>query len=299
MAANRSLTESTCENDREKRKQMTILKTYGKITAALFLLAASINLFLGPHHVAAGGVSGIGILLESALGWDRAAVIMVLNILMLILAYAFLGKGPFLKVLYGSFAFPVAIALVPEYMVAEDRLLSVIFGSAIFALGVAILYKNQSSSGGTTIPPLIFKKYFNLNPAIGLLATDAIVISMNLFVFGFEEFLFAILSIVITSGVMTYIETGFNRKKSIMILSENHVNEIREAVFDKTARGATLLAAQGGYQQADKQVLLIVASDQEFMQIRQIIETIDPKAFVIVNNVSEVLGQGFSYHPIE
>jgi len=99
--------------------------------------------------------------------------------------------------------------------------------------------------------------------------------------------------------VMTYIETGFNRKKSIMILSENHVNEIREAVFDKTARGATLLAAQGGYQQADKQVLLIVASDQEFMQIRQIIETIDPKAFVIVNNVSEVLGQGFSYHPIE
>lgn len=278
---------------------MTILKTYGKITAALFLLAASINLFLGPHHVAAGGVSGIGILLESALGWDRAAVIMVLNILMLILAYAFLGKGPFLKVLYGSFAFPVAIALVPEYMVAEDRLLSVIFGSAIFALGVAILYKNQSSSGGTTIPPLIFKKYFNLNPAIGLLATDAIVVSMNLFVFGFEEFLFAILSIVITSGVMTYIETGFNRKKSIMILSENHVNEIREAVFDKTARGATLLAAQGGYQQADKQVLLIVASDQEFMQIRQIIEAIDPKAFVIVNNVSEVLGQGFSYHPIE
>lgn len=278
---------------------MTILKTYGKITAALFLLAASINLFLGPHHVAAGGVSGIGILLESALGWDRAAVIMVLNILMLILAYAFLGKGPFFKVLYGSFAFPVAIALVPEYMVAEDRLLSVIFGSAIFALGVAILYKNQSSSGGTTIPPLIFKKYFNLNPAIGLLATDAIVVSMNLFVFGFEEFLFAILSIVITSGVMTYIETGFNRKKSIMILSENHVNEIREAVFDKTARGATLLAAQGGYQQADKQVLLIVASDQEFMQIRQIIETIDPKAFVIVNNVSEVLGQGFSYHPIE
>lgn len=299
MAARRSLTELTCENDREKRKQMTILKTYGKITAALFLLAASINLFLGPHHVAAGGVSGIGILLESALGWNRAAVIMVLNILMLILAYAFLGKGPFLKVLYGSFAFPVAIALVPEYMVAEDRLLSVIFGSAIFALGVAILYKNQSSSGGTTIPPLIFKKYFNLNPAIGLLATDAIVVSMNLFVFGFEEFLFAILSIVITSGVMTYIETGFNRKKSIMILSENHVNEIREAVFDKTARGATLLAAQGGYQQADKQVLLIVASDQEFMQIRQIIETIDPKAFVIVNNVSEVLGQGFSYHPIE
>ncbi|OTN77450.1 inegral membrane protein [Enterococcus sp. 8G7_MSG3316] len=278
---------------------MNHIKSYGKITMALLLLAASINLFLGPHHVAAGGVSGIGILLESAVGWDRALVIMALNIVMLVLAYIFLGKGPFLKVLFGSFAFPLAIAIVPEIKVADDRLLSVIFGSAIFAVGVAILYKNQSSSGGTTIPPLIFKKYFGLNPAIGLLATDAIVVLMNLFVFGFEEFLFAILSIVITSGVMNYIETGFNRKKSLMIMSDKHLEEIRTAVFEKVSRGATLLNAQGGFQQSEKQVLLIVSSDQEFMQIRRIIEDIDPKAFVIVSSVSEVLGQGFSYHPIE
>lgn len=278
---------------------MTHLKSYGKITFALFLLAASINLFLGPHHIAAGGVSGIGILLESAIGWDRAVVIMILNIVMLILAYVFLGKGPFLKVFFGSFAFPLAVALVPEVKVADDRLLSVIFGSALFAVGVAILYKNQSSSGGTTIPPLIFKKYFGLNPAIGLLATDALVVSMSLFVFGFEEFLFAILSIVITSVVMNYIETGFNRKKSLMIMSDAHLEEIRAAVFEKVSRGATLLEAQGGYQQSEKQVLLIVSSDQEFIQIRQIIEEIDPKAFVIVSTVSEVLGQGFSYHPIE
>lgn len=278
---------------------MTHLKSYGKITFALFLLAASINLFLGPHHIAAGGVSGIGILLESAIGWDRAVVIMILNIVMLILAYVFLGKGPFLRVFFGSFAFPLAVALVPEVKVADDRLLSVIFGSALFAVGVAILYKNQSSSGGTTIPPLIFKKYFGLNPAIGLLATDALVVSMSLFVFGFEEFLFAILSIVITSVVMNYIETGFNRKKSLMIMSDAHLEEIRAAVFEKVSRGATLLEAQGGYQQSEKQVLLIVSSDQEFIQIRQIIEEIDPKAFVIVSTVSEVLGQGFSYHPIE
>ncbi|WP_430612835.1 YitT family protein [Enterococcus sp. DIV0876] len=278
---------------------MTHLKSYGKITFALFLLAASINLFLGPHHIAAGGVSGIGILLESAIGWDRAVVIMILNIVMLILAYVFLGKGPFLKVFFGSFAFPLAVALVPEVKVADDRLLSVIFGSALFAVGVAILYKNQSSSGGTTIPPLIFKKYFGLNPAIGLLATDALVVSMSLFVFGFEEFLFAILSIVITSVVMNYIETGFNRKKSLMIMSDAHLEEIRAAVFEKVSRGATLLEAQGGYQQSEKQVLLIVSSDQEFIQIRRIIEEIDPKAFVIVSTVSEVLGQGFSYHPIE
>lgn len=78
--------------------------------------------------------------MESALGWDRALVIMVLNSVMLVLAYVF-GKAPFFKVLFGSIVFPLAIAVVPEYMLASDRLLSVIFGSAIFAAGVAILYK--------------------------------------------------------------------------------------------------------------------------------------------------------------
>jgi uncharacterized membrane-anchored protein YitT (DUF2179 family) len=273
--------------------------TYSKILAALLILAISINMFLGPHHIAAGGVSGIGILMEAALGWDRALVIMGLNSIMLVLAYFFLGKAAFFRVLFGSLVFPLAIAVVPEYMVANDRLLSVIFGSGIFAIGVAILYKNNSSSGGTTIPPLIFQKYFHLNPSMGLLATDAVVVAMSLLVFGFEEFLFAILSIIITSIVMNYIETGMDRKKSVMIMSEEHLDEIQDAITTSISRGATLLEAQGVHKRSEKQVLLIVVNDQEFGQIKKLIETLDPQAFVIASNVAEVLGRGFSYHPIE
>lgn len=137
----------------------TMIWTYIKIMFALTILGVGINMFLGPHHIAAGGVSGLGILLESALGFDRAMVILVLNIIMLVLALVFLGKNLFQSA-FGSLVFPLIIAVVPEMMVTSDRLLSVIFGSAIFALGVAILYKNNSSSGGTTIPPLIFKSTF-------------------------------------------------------------------------------------------------------------------------------------------
>jgi len=273
--------------------------SYTKILCALIILGISINMFLGPHHVAAGGVSGLGILLEYAMGLNRALVIFVLNILMLILALIFLGKKMFFKVLFGSLVFPFVIAVLPEIMLATDRLLSVIFGSAIFALGVAILYQNNSSSGGTTIPPLILKKYFNLNTSIGLLITDAFVVSLNLFVFGFEEFLYAILSIVITSMVMTYIETGTDRKKAIMILSENQIDQLRERFCQEIGRSVTLLNANGGFDQKVKQVLLIVATDQEFIDIKTILEEVDPHAFVIVNNVSEVMGRGFTYHPIE
>ena len=273
--------------------------TYIKIVFALTILGVSINMFLGPHHIAAGGVSGLGILLESALGFDRAMVILVVNIIMLVLALLFLGKQPFFKVLFGSLVFPLIIAIIPETMITPDRLLSVIFGSAIFALGVAFLYKNNSSSGGTTIPPLIFKKYFHLNTSIGLLFTDAVVVSLNLFVFGFEEFLYAILSIVITSIVMSYIETGTNRKKSIMVMSEDSLEEIRRRLSAEIGRGLTLLEAKGGYNRKSKEVLLIVVTDHEFSRIKPLIEEIDPTAFVIVNSVAEVMGSCFTYHPIE
>ena len=216
-------------------------------------------------------------------------MIMVLNSVMLVLAYVFLGKAPFFKVLFGSIVFPLAIAVVPEYMLASDErvLYIVIFGSAIFAAGVAILYKNNSSSGGTTIPPLIFQKYFHINPSIGLLATDAVVVTMSLLVFGFEEFLFAILSIVITSIVMNYIETGMDRKKSVMIMSEEYLDEIQAAIATAISRGATLLEAQGVHRRSEKQFYLIVVNDQEFADIKQLIESIDPQAFVIASNVAK------------
>lgn len=98
--------------------------------------------------------------------------------------------------------------------------------------------------------------------------TDALVVSLNLFIFGFEEFLYAILSIIITSIVMNYIETGMNRKKSLMVMSETSLEEIRQCLSTEIGRGLTLLEAKGGYNRKSK-------------------------------NVAEVIGSGFTYHPIE
>ncbi|NLM67766.1 MAG: YitT family protein [Enterococcus sp.] len=266
---------------------------------AIFILAASVNMFLGPHHIAAGGVSGIGILLESLLGINRAWVVMVLNIAMLILAAIFLGKQVFLRTLLGSILFPIALRIVPQVMLTQDRLLSVIMGSVIFAVGVAILYRIQASSGGTTIPPLIFEKYYKINTSIGLLFTDMVIVFMSLYVFGFEEFLFAILSIGITSLVMTYIETGLKRRKAVMILSLEHSEEIRSQLLEEVNRGLTLFDVRGGRDKKDRDMILTVVSNQEYPKVRDIIDEIDPKCFVITYEVSEVHGLGFSYHPIQ
>ena len=183
-----------------------MIKQFFIISFSVVLLAASINLFLAPHNIAAGGVSGIGILVEHTFGIYIATTVLVLNILMLVLAFIFLGRAAFAKILVGSLLFPVALSIVPEYMIVNNSIVSVILGSIIFGIGVAILYRNNASSGGTTIPPLIAKKHFGFNTSIGLLITDLIVVSFNLIVFGRNSFFFAIASIIITSIVMKYIE---------------------------------------------------------------------------------------------
>lgn len=275
------------------------IKNIIQITFAVLLLSLSVNMFLGPHDIAAGGVSGLGILMEKMINIDRSVVVFSLNIVMLILAAIFLGKKVFFNTLYGSMLFPFLLAIVPEIMLTTDRLLSVIFGSTIFAIGVATLYKIRASSGGTTIPPLIFDKYFNVSPSIGLFVTDSFIVLLSLFVFGFEEFLFAILANALVSIVMTYIETGLKRRKALMIISKNHTEDIKEALKEEVARGMTLFDIKGGNGSNPNEMILMVASNQEFPEIKAIIDKIDPQSFVVVYNVSEVHGLGFTYHPIQ
>lgn len=276
----------------------TTMKQLPIVTVAIAILGVSINMFLAPYHIAAGGVSGIGILAEEALGIDRAIVVLVLNLVMLLLTFFFLGKTIFIRTVIGSMLLPLSLAVVPEVMVTQDRLLSVIFGSALFAVGVAILYKIGASSGGTTIPPLIFKKYFGLNTSIGLLCTDAIIVLFNIFVFGVEEFLYAILSIVITSIVMNYIETGLKRRKAIMIMSETHIEAIKLVLQANSKRGMTVFSVSGGYTGTEKNMLMIVMENQEYPGLLKLINEVDSKAFVIAYNVSEVHGLEFTYQPL-
>ena len=276
----------------------SVIKQIPLVTLSLALIGISINMFLAPHHIAAGGVSGIGVLVEQAFGINRATTVLVLNLLMLILTFFFLGRPVFIKTVIGSMLLPISLAVVPEIKVVEDPFLAVIFGSAIFAVGVAILYKIGASSGGTTIPPLIFQKYFGISTSLGLLLTDAVIVIFNIFVFGTEAFFFAILSLVLTSIVMNYIETGMKRRRAVMIMSENHIDAIKVALLENLNRGITVFSVSGGYTGNEKNMLMIILTNQEYQSILKVIDEIDKTSFIIAYNVSEVHGLDFSYQPV-
>ncbi|MDQ0363296.1 YitT family protein [Breznakia pachnodae] len=275
---------------------MKIVKTFVLIPFSILLIATSINMFLGPYHVAAGGVSGIGILMEEFLGINRSFIVMFLNIIMLVLAFQFLGRKVFLNILLGSILLPIFLYIVPEYQLLNDQMLSVISGSVIFGTGVAILYRIDASSGGTTIPPMVFKKYFNLNPSIGLLVTDLTIVVFNIFIFGMDSFFLAILSLIITSIVMSYLETAFHQRKLIMIRSYEHLEEIKKGVQSLVGREVTLLNVSDNLSSNNDNMLMLVASQQQYKKIVKLVDSIDSKAMIIVNRASEVHGVSFSYY---
>lgn len=275
-----------------------IVKTLPLVVVAIIFIGVSINMFLGPHHIAAGGVSGIGILVESVFQIDRALTVLILNLLMLVLTYIFLGKTVFINTVIGSMLLPISLAVVPEVMVTTDIFLSVTFGSAIFAVGVATLYKIGASGGGTTIPPLIFKKYFGLNTAIGLFVTDIIIVIFNVFVFSMEAFFYAVLSLIITSIVMSYIETGIKRKTAVMIMSQTQTDDIKQTLLHDLNRGVTVFGVTGGYTDEQKNMLMVIVSNQQYQSLLKTIKALDPDSFVIAYNVSEVHGLGFNYYSV-
>ena len=264
------------------------------IVIAIVILSICVNMFLGPHNIAAGGLTGLGLILEELLGFDRSMVILIGNAIVLIIAFIFLGRETFFNTAIGAILLPVFIGIVPQITLVSDSMLSMIIGSALFGVAVSILYSNQASSGGTAVPPLILKKHFNMNPAIGLFITDGIIVTLCLLVFSLDAFFLAILSIYITSFTMSNIETGLNRKKLVYIISDKH-KLITDKVLNTINRGVTIVPSIGAYKQKKRSMLMVTLDKRDYQELLTVVNEYDKKAFMITNIVTDVHGEGFTY----
>jgi len=264
------------------------------ITLAIVILATCVNMFLGPHNIAAGGLTGLAIILEEWLGLSRSMVILIGNGALLIVTFIFLGREVFINTVIGAIMLPFVIRIIPQYTLINDTMLSMVVGSAIFGVAVSILYFNNASSGGTAIPPLIFKKYFNLNPSIGLFFTDGVVVILSLWVFSIDAFFYAITSIFITSAAMNYIENGTNKKKMVYIISEFY-EAIAQDIMHNIGRGVTIIPATGAFEQKEKPMLMVTMDTRNYQQLLGIVKERDSDAFMITDTVSDVHGRGFTY----
>lgn len=269
-------------------KENTIYR-YLLLVIATELIAISVNFFYAPINIAVGGGTGIAILLEAVLKIPTAISVFVFNVIMVILAWIFLGKVQVKRIIIGSFLLPVLMAITPSFKLTDNPLLAVIIAGCLFGVGVSLLYRINYSAGGTTVPPMILKKYFFINPTISLLVIDMSIIVMNVFVSGMEAFLMAAFSQVITTLVMQATEAGLDLKYQVEILSNEHQGEIKEFLL-ANYQGLTIYNFIGGYTQEKKEELLLVVDRQEYAQLIAQLHKIDPDAFIISSKVMKVHG---------
>lgn len=271
------------------------IKKICSILLGVLIIVISVNMFLGPHNIAAGGLTGFALIMEYVTGVDRSIYVMVFNVLLLALTYFLLGKEIFFNTVIGALSLPVLLKIVPHITLVEDVMLSALIGSVLFGAASAVLYRNNASSGGTSIPPLIFKKYFDLNVSAGLFATDFIIVLLSLIVFDVGPFFYAIVSIGISSATLSYMETGFNRKKTVFIISEK--NDIfLDEILHVVKRGVTIIPIVGGYNKKPMNMLMVTLNIRDYHSVISAVNKWDEKAFVITYPVSDVHGLGFTYH---
>jgi len=265
------------------------------IIIAVAGVAVSVNMFLGPHHIAAGGITGLAIIFDTLFGFDRSITILAANVLIIVAALIFLGKEVFINTVLGALLLPVFIRFIPQITLVGDTMLSMLAGSVIMAISASILYANHASTGGTTLPPLIFKKYFGLSPSIGLLISDGLVIALSLIVFNVDSFFYAIFSVTITAIAMGYIESGLLKRKMVYIISDQS-EEITKEIQTKLDRGVTLVPVIGAYERKEREMIMVTMDSKNYRDLLDIVKAHDDKAFMITDNVSQVHGEGFTYN---
>ena len=270
------------------------------IELGTFLFAFSIGVFILPGKVLTGGVAGISTLLISFVPISEDYLVIILNTALFLLGSIFLGKKFFFNTLIYSVSYPFALLFVTRHIppIEIDPLLGAIYGGFIGGIAIGIMFRNGGSSGGMDAIALIVEKYFKIKVTYTIMFNDALTVLAGLFIYGLNNVLIGLISVYLTTFAMERtinIYRGIEAQKFEII--SNKYQELNKAIQEKLDRGTTLLNAQGGYKNHDRKVLMVVVKNEQFDDVKQIIDEIDPNAFVIISEIKDVNGEGFTYEP--
>ena len=270
------------------------------IELGTFLFAFSIGVFILPGKVLTGGVAGISTLLISFVPISEDYLVIILNTALFLLGSIFLGKKFFFNTLIYSVSYPFALLFVTRHIppIEIDPLLGAIYGGFIGGVAIGIMFRNGGSSGGMDAIALIIEKYFKIKVTYTIMFNDALTVLAGLFIYGLNNVLIGLISVYLTTFAMERtinIYRGIEAQKFEII--SNKYEELNKAIQEKLDRGTTLLNAQGGYKNHDRKVLMVVVKNEQFNDVKQIIDEIDPNAFVIISEIKDVNGEGFTYEP--
>lgn len=269
-----------------------------KITLGNIILLIGLYFFLMPANLAIGGVSGFAMVMNRFFpALPVGAIMMSVNIILLIMAFLIIGKEFGGYTIYSSLLLSGLIYILETvYPVREpfvdDILLNLIFGIVISGIGMGIIFYQNASTGGTDIIAKIINKFTHIDIGKSLLASDFIITVLAGIAFGPRLGMYALIGIAMNALVIDNIIAGFNTKLNMMIISEKY-EEINRFILNEVERGTTLYYAEGGHSRNKKIIVNTIVSKREYIRIKTFVKALDSRAFISLNFVSEVLGEGF------
>ena len=272
------------------------VKDYILITLGVCISVSGLNLFLVPNKIAAGGISGIATILYHLFDIPLGLTIAVLNIPLFIFGFRLVGKSFAIRTAYALALYSAAAELIP-IPAADDKFLGCVYGGALVGIGVGLVIRHGGSTGGTDMTAkMLSARFKNFGVGAFVFLIDFVVICASGLLFEPKVSLYALASLFITSKLIDVITVGLSAAKAFYIISDNN-DQIAAVIMEKLKRGVTALDAKGLYSSREKSVLLCVLPWRtEGIRLKQIVRSVDPNAFVIVADVSEVVGEGFSPH---
>ena len=284
--------------DKQKSTVGQIVREYALLTLGTVIMVLGIYFFKFPNNFSTGGVTGIAVILARYFpAISRAEFVMVINVALLGLGLAVFGKNFAGKTVYVSLLMS-ALTWVLERIIplsapmTSQPLLELIFAVALPAVGSAILFNLDASSGGTDIVAMVLRKYTSLDIGKALMCSDMIITLMACVAFGMETGLFSILGLLMKSLLVDMVLENINTHKCFHIITAKP-EAIEGFITGELHRGATRIHGEGVYTHEGRTVLLTVVNRREAVALRRFVKATDPAAFLLIVNTGEIIGKGF------
>jgi uncharacterized membrane-anchored protein YitT (DUF2179 family) len=272
---------------------------YALVLAGALLQAAALRLFLVPANLASGGISGISQLINHYTGWPIGLMVFIGNLPLFVLGWRYLGGRRFvLRTVVAVAAYSLFTDLLllvpffPKNGLTDDLVLNSLYGAVASGIGYGLVYRAQGTSGGSDILARILNRWRGIPMTQSYLMTDTLVILAAGFVFGWQKALYAIIVLYVSGLVVDSTLEGAGTVRTALIVSDQSVT-VSQRILSEMERGVTILNGTGAYTGSARPVIYCVVNRSEIQQLKTIVHESDPKAFMVIGQAHEALGEGF------
>lgn len=284
-----------------KKETILSLKTLPWILLGNTVYALGIVMFVLPSGLITGGTTGLALFAEYFLHIPVSVFVFLMNLCMFLLGAAVLGMKFALTTLVSSFYYPIILGIfqrIPAlFNLTREPMLAAVFGGLMIGFGIGSVIRAGASTGGMDIPPLILKKKFGLPVSVMLYVFDVTILILQMVFSDKEQILYGILLVMIYTVVLDKVLLIGTSQTQVKIISKKYM-EINEKIIHELDRGSTLIHATTGYMKQEQPMVMTVISNRELGTLNRLVMETDPQAFMIVGNVNEVKGRGFTQEKV-